>query len=352
MATILLVEDDPEQRRATARLLRMEAHEVIEAETAEVGLAMATRLRPDLMICDVQLPGMSGVQLLQLLRANREMLALPVLMLTAMGSRENVRTGMTLGADDYLTKPASWDELQAAVKALLAKRQRQRDHDLGTLRQHMQQELDRHKQALAEQFDARLMHEFSLRWDQARTSDKTQQTLPAATLLLIDMFAAVNLPGLAQAEHLAAAREKFESARDTLLLFGAQWVLPCGNDLLGIFPDGPKMALRAAGGLRAQARTPLVLHHGPATLLRLTDPMHGGDSWTLATGQTLHEAAHLLNHARAARWSMGASKAVLDLLPPGLGRGADRVALEVAGRAGPLLAAELTSAISAAPAPG
>lgn len=119
MKTVLVIEDEPEMRRNITRLLKLEGYEAIPAEDGRVGLELARRSRPDLILCDVMMPAMDGHEVLQALRSEPEGRSVPFIFLTAKGEKADLRGGMNLGADDYLTKPVDNDELLAAVAARL-----------------------------------------------------------------------------------------------------------------------------------------------------------------------------------------------------------------------------------------
>lgn len=124
MKTILVIEDDPEVRDNIADILELTddyAFEVVTAENGQVGLAHASELKPDLIICDVMMPGLNGYQVLNTLRGQEETSSIPLIFLTAKVDRDDQRAGMELGADDYLTKPFTARELLSAIAARLAK---------------------------------------------------------------------------------------------------------------------------------------------------------------------------------------------------------------------------------------
>jgi len=105
-------------------ILRMEHYEAIGTEDGEKGLELARQEMPDLILCDVMMPGLDGYQVLARLRAHPATVEIPLIFLTARGEREDIRTGMNLGADDYLCKPCPADELLEAIEARL-RRQRE-----------------------------------------------------------------------------------------------------------------------------------------------------------------------------------------------------------------------------------
>jgi phosphate regulon transcriptional regulator PhoB len=116
---ILVVEDEPDIRKLIHYNLAQENYQVIEAEDGEKALRLLQRDKPSLIVLDLLLPGMSGLELCRALRERAETARLPILMLTAKASEADRVVGLELGADDYLTKPFSPREMVARVKALL-----------------------------------------------------------------------------------------------------------------------------------------------------------------------------------------------------------------------------------------
>jgi DNA-binding NarL/FixJ family response regulator len=119
MTTILIIEDDEQTRENLQTILQMEGYRALSASDGLEGLEVAGRERPDLILCDVMMPGLDGHGVLRKLRDQPETAAIPFIFLTARGERKDLRKGMELGADDYLTKPASVDELLRAVQTRL-----------------------------------------------------------------------------------------------------------------------------------------------------------------------------------------------------------------------------------------
>jgi phosphate regulon transcriptional regulator PhoB len=116
---ILIVEDEPDIRKLVNYNLAQERFKVLEAEDGEQGLQIVQRDKPDLVILDLMLPGLSGMELCKILRERAETERLPVLMLTAKAGEADRVVGLEMGADDYLTKPFSPRELVARVRAIL-----------------------------------------------------------------------------------------------------------------------------------------------------------------------------------------------------------------------------------------
>ena len=115
-ARILIVDDEPTLRRTLRANLLARGYEVALAETGEDALAQATARLPDLVILDLMLPGLSGLDVCRLLRARS---AMPILVLSARGEEQTKVRALDMGADDYLTKPFGMDELLARLRALL-----------------------------------------------------------------------------------------------------------------------------------------------------------------------------------------------------------------------------------------
>jgi DNA-binding NarL/FixJ family response regulator len=116
---ILVIDDDARLRRHYVELLRLEGYEVTEARNGREGVDRVRANAPDLVLCDITMPEMNGHRVLETLRAEPRTAHLPFVFLTGWNEREDVRTGMNLGADDYLTKPVVPDELTSAIRARL-----------------------------------------------------------------------------------------------------------------------------------------------------------------------------------------------------------------------------------------
>ena len=117
MTKVLVVEDDPGILRTVVDNLKFEQYEVVTAMDGETAYGLQRSQRPDLIVLDLMLPRMSGLELCRRLRT--EDVQIPVLMLTARGEEADRVLGLDLGADDYVTKPFSVPELMARIRALL-----------------------------------------------------------------------------------------------------------------------------------------------------------------------------------------------------------------------------------------
>jgi len=113
---VLVVEDDPVIRANVLELLIEEGFEVVSARDGADGVALAKARVPDLVVCDISLPKLDGYGVLQAIRADPAIASTPFIFLTAKAERSDMRAGMSLGADDYLTKPFTASELLDAVR--------------------------------------------------------------------------------------------------------------------------------------------------------------------------------------------------------------------------------------------
>jgi len=116
---VLVIEDDPDIVEVVRYNLEREGFRVLDARDGERGLDQARRAEPDLILLDLMLPGIDGLEVCRRLRAADETRAVPVVILTAKSEEADVVVGLEMGADDYLTKPFSPRELVARVRAVL-----------------------------------------------------------------------------------------------------------------------------------------------------------------------------------------------------------------------------------------
>ena len=124
MTRILVIEDELFVRENIVELLEAEDFEVFSTENGILGILWAQDNRPDLVICDVMMPEMNGYDVLAEMRELPETVLTPFIFLTAMADKGDIRHAMELGADDYLTKPFTREELLGAINSRLAKQEK------------------------------------------------------------------------------------------------------------------------------------------------------------------------------------------------------------------------------------
>src|SRR6266436_3064782 len=121
MKRILIIDDSDALREEIANILEIEGFTVDTAKNGRLGLERMKAQRPDLVVCDLMMPEMDGYKTLKAVRNNAGTQTLPFLMLTAREERQQMRHGMELGADDYITKPFAVGDLLRAVNAAFEK---------------------------------------------------------------------------------------------------------------------------------------------------------------------------------------------------------------------------------------
>jgi len=125
MKKILVIEDESEMRRNLTTVLRLEKFHPLHAENGRVGVELAKKERPDLILCDVMMPELDGYGVIAALRGDAKTAAIPFIFLTAKGEKPDIRAGMNLGADDYLTKPVAKSDLLDAIRSRLERASQQ-----------------------------------------------------------------------------------------------------------------------------------------------------------------------------------------------------------------------------------
>lgn len=121
MKTILVIEDNKDVRENTSEILEMASYKVLQAENGKIGVDLAQNAKPDLIICDIMMPVLDGYGVIHLLNKNPETASIPFIFLTAKSERSDVRKGMEMGADDYISKPFDDIELLNAVESRFKK---------------------------------------------------------------------------------------------------------------------------------------------------------------------------------------------------------------------------------------
>ncbi|MBC5785715.1 response regulator [Ramlibacter sp. USB13] len=322
MAAVLLIEDDEAQRFVARFALKKAGHEVREAGDGVEGLRVAREERPDVIVCDVMMPAVTGYDVLAQLRADPVLASVPVILLTAMSDRKHMRQGMTAGADDYLTKPYRPDELCEAVLAVLARRQVQEEAFRSSVSGIVESALERQKETLGRHYESQLQREINKRWTQAHGA--TDLHYARAFLLLADLIG--DTPAEGETALAERVKQVQQAARDTLYLFGATQVLPYGPKLMAVFAgDAETMTtpvevrvLRAAVALAKsvprERKVQVALHAGPVALVAMTDGLHGDQGHALVPGEAVHAVGALEEAAAEQGWRIAASASLAKAL--------------------------------------
>ncbi|WP_310962650.1 response regulator transcription factor [Nocardioides terrisoli] len=121
MARIVIADDDVDIRELVAFKLRHSGHDVVAVGDGSAAVEACTAQRPDLVILDVMMPGMSGLDAARVIRNDESLAGLPIIMLTARAQESDIEQGFDAGADDYIVKPFSPRELASRVGAVLAR---------------------------------------------------------------------------------------------------------------------------------------------------------------------------------------------------------------------------------------
>jgi len=283
------------------------------------GLEIARTHHPDLIVCDVVMPGMNGLQFVTALRQEEEIAGIPVIMLTSMAERAHMRLGMNAGADDYLAKPFSFDELREAVDSQLSKRRTLQEGLINSMNNSFVTALEEQRESLAAQYEQKLVHAISSRWDEENSAD-AELRYDHAVLLKAQLGGAVSQVAKGK-DASSLLRKVYDAVRDGLHLFNAVHLIPAGSDVVAIYVDEADSirvranvrAVRASLGLQKAlanlgiATANIAIHCGPVTVLRMGDPLHGGPASMVATGAAVHELDAICAAARESQWAVAAS---------------------------------------------
>ncbi|RYF43080.1 MAG: adenylate/guanylate cyclase domain-containing response regulator, partial [Comamonadaceae bacterium] len=231
MTTILIVEDDDAIRNNVTRLLKLEGYDIVSAVNGALGLERARQVRPDVVISDVSMPEMNGFELLQAIRADRDLAATPVMLLTALDDRASMRRGMTAGADDYLAKPFTRVELLEALEGLLRKK--------GRIDQSIESAVSAREEHLRRAFTeslggSALPDKFGLE----APADAVADQVIEATVLFSDIRNFTSLAEKLDSSEVAELlTQYFERTSEPVLKNGGRHLKFIGDGLMAVFAD-------------------------------------------------------------------------------------------------------------------
>ncbi len=339
MTTILIVEDDDTIRNNIVRLLKLEGFDTISAPDGLVGLDRARAFRPDLIISDVSMPGMNGFELLAAVRADKALATQPFMLLTALDDRENMRRGMTGGADDYLAKPFTRSELLDAVNAQIRK--------YGLVQEVIESRVAAGEERLKEAFAHRIGGGRTQTFSVSLPNGTITEQLPNATVLFSDIRNFTSLAEkLSSTEVAELLNEYFDHACQPVLKNGGAHLKFIGDGLMSVFINtsagsplsASRRAVSAALAMALEAhefrgwleqRFPgrglppfaigIGLHSGEVTLCQIGTVQ---SKEIAPIGDTVNTAARLEAASKELGWTVVASSAVLATAGEGIQTGA------------------------------
>lgn len=259
MPLIVVIEDDNAMRMLIKQMLHNQGHDVISAENGAQGLELIRQFKPKLIISDVQMPLMDGFEVLAAVRNHNALATIPFILLTALQERSHMRQGMASGADDYLSKPFSAQELCAAVDAQINKMIRSEVQQVAVLKTAVETETQRQRQEISKLYEMRFVRTLSEQWpgsgSQQDASKFNQATVLYADILQYDRWNA----DLSSDELSEVINALYSNVGDTVHLFGAHHMQFVGEGMLCVFVDDADTrsvnhalrAVRAAFGLGA-----------------------------------------------------------------------------------------------------
>lgn len=341
MALIVVMEDDDTLRLLVSSILKKAGHEVFQAPDGELGLDLVRKHLPDVVVSDVQMPGMDGVTMLTILRAEPNIARTPVILLTSLNERQHMRTGMTSGADDYLTKPFLPLELCDAVDAQLMHLAVQNSVQDSVVSTAVKTALDSQHDSLSKKYESRLISELSGdRWP-SENDGQADERYDIATVLFVQLTGQALPHLLTPTELTDVLRRAYTNASDVVHLFGARHVHLVGEGLLAVFvqdTDTESMthSLRAAKSAFSLVKTvqqnrvylqttypnkqipdfktSVALHSGPVTVAKIHDPMHGSTTLVLPVGETVNLAMQLQTQSAALGWPVASTVSALSAM--------------------------------------
>jgi CheY-like chemotaxis protein len=371
MPLVVVMEDDAGTRLLVTQVLKKQGFEVHAAENGAKGLELIRLHRPDLVVSDVQMPEMDGFAVLDIVRNTPELATTAYIMLTSLQDRTHMRHGMTTGADDYLTKPFSPQELREAVAAQINKLVRQDAARSEVVDQAVASALDEQKRLISDLYEKRLAKSLSEQWPESGYVAEGEKFNSATALFADIRDYALWTQRLSGSELGALIKMFYGSVGDTVHLFGARYMQFVGDGMLCVFVDDNDTqsvshalrAARAAVGLSDVTRRvdayvkqqfpdrqmpafalSVALHSGPVAFASLEGGF-GGRSQLTPVGDTVAAALGLFNAQPALDWRVAASAQTAHLLTGNV-RSGRRAMVQLPGRPVAIDAVEILSLIA------
>ncbi len=354
---ILIIEDEPGIRRGLVLTLKSEGYDVTEAENGRAGLEAAGNELPDLVLCDITMPEMDGYAVVEQMRRIPALASTPFIFLTARSEHADVRKGMALGADDYLSKPFTRAELIEAVTVRLKK--------VAVWREVLAQQLIVGGDLLRRRFRGNLIGEAQHAVVEEAARPGTGNSIVEATVLFTDIrgFTAIS-ERLSVVEIAALLNTYLQRACEPIIAAGGKIVKFIGDGIMAVFPhtgDHPRerQALRAvqtglglsiiAHHFRNHMHTQYAdrglpefaigvgIHTGEVTLCQVGTS--GQEDFT-AIGDTVNIASRLEGQTKQLGWPVVASEATISAAGDAVIHGAHRI-VHLRGRTKPVLVYEV-----------
>jgi CheY-like chemotaxis protein len=352
-----VIDDDAGTRLLVSQVLKKEGYQVMTADDGAKGLALIREHKPDLVVSDVQMPLLDGFDVLDQVRNDAVLAATAVILLTSLQDRSYMRLGMTTGADDYLTKPFSPQELREAVSAQLNKRDRADAMRTQVVDKAVQLALDEQRHKIGALYESRMVQALSEQWPDSSAAQDSDK-FASATVLYADMRDyGLWTQTLSSTEFSEIVQQLYSSVGDTVYLFGAHSMQFVGDGMLCVFVDAADThsvnhglrAVRAALGLAnatkridsyvqknfAERRLPIfslsvALHSGPVAFTSL-DGLISRTGQTTPVGDTVAAALKLFHGEPRLNWSVAASMQAMRLVA-GSVRTGQSARIQVPGR--------------------
>lgn len=358
MTKILVIEDETGIRMTLSLMLKAEGFDVTVAENGRAGIEAARAKTPDLILCDINMPEMNGFEVLEQLRREPALAVTPFVFLTARVDRGDMRRGMNLGADDYLTKPFTRDELLQAVTARIKKHE--------TSREILTNQLIASSETLRRRFRSNIAGEEAPRATVDDELHALEGTASEATVLFADVRNFTTISERLSAPEIAELLNTYlERACQPIIACGGSVVKFIGDGIMAVFPHTdlrPRErqaleAIHAGLGLSfiaerfrgwikerySDRKLPefaigVGIHTGEVTLCWLGG--HGQQDFT-AVGDTVNIAARLEEQTKELGWPVVASEATINAAGASVAHGANR-SLILRGRTSPIHVYEVT----------
>jgi CheY-like chemotaxis protein len=333
MPLIVVMDDDAGTRMLVSQVLKKEGYDVKSAEDGAKGLQLIREFKPDLVVSDVQMPEMDGFTVLQHVRSDPGLATTPIILLTSLQDRTNMRQGMTTGADDYLTKPFAPQELREAVSAQLNKLIRADAMRAQVIDAAVVEALEEQRHKISKLYESRMAKSLSEQWPDSGYVHENEK-FSSATVLYADMRDYANWTQRLSSTELGDVVQQFYgSVGDTVHLFGAHYMQFVGDGMLCVFVDAGDThsvnhglrAVRAAVGLTDATRRidlyvkqrfgdrglpafslSIALHSGPIAFAKL-DGLFGSAGHTTPVGDSVTVALKLFSGQPALDWTIAAS---------------------------------------------